>query len=51
MFVDDSEPVLDAAAAFGIGAVIAVTRPDTRRPPHADTRYRSVMAVGELLDL
>jgi putative hydrolase of the HAD superfamily len=51
MFVDDSEPVLDAAAAFGIDAVIAVTRPDTRRPPRADTRHRSVEAVGELLDL
>lgn len=50
MFVDDSEPVLDAAAGFGLGAVVAVTRPDTRRPAQLGTRHASVEAVADLLN-
>jgi len=33
LFVDDSLPVLRAARAFGIGQVVAITRPDARHPP------------------
>jgi putative hydrolase of the HAD superfamily len=50
IFVDDSEPVLDAAAQFGLGAVVAVTRPDTRRPARTGTRHASVEAVSQLLN-
>jgi putative hydrolase of the HAD superfamily len=50
LFVDDSESVLDAAARFGLGAVVAVTRPDTRCPSRDITRHASVEAVWQLLD-
>jgi len=49
LFVDDSAPVLDAAADFGIGAVVAVTRPDTRGPSRPAGRHRGVEGVAELV--
>lgn len=49
LFVDDSEAVLDAAAAFGLRAVVAVTRPDTRQPPRAVRHAHAVHGVAELL--
>lgn len=33
LFVDDSMPVLEAARAFGIGQVVAISHPDTSLPP------------------
>lgn len=33
LFVDDSLPVLEAARAFGIGQVVAISHPDTSSPP------------------
>ncbi|GMW07232.1 MAG: hypothetical protein AMXMBFR8_20280 [Nevskiales bacterium] len=49
LFVDDSPAVLAAAADFGLGAVVAVTRPDTRQPPRAAGRHYAVESVGELI--
>lgn len=50
LFVDDSEPVLDAAAAFGLRAVVAVTRPDTRRVSCTSSRHHAVEGVADLLN-
>jgi putative hydrolase of the HAD superfamily len=49
LFVDDSVAVLDAAARFGIGAVLGVTRPDTRRPAMELNGHATVTGVAELL--
>jgi putative hydrolase of the HAD superfamily len=49
LFVDDSLPVLDAAARFGIGGLVAVTRPDSRLPPKHPAGYRGVPGVVNLL--
>lgn len=49
LFVDDSHPVLDAAAGFGLAGVVAVTRPDTRQPARAAGRYTSVERVADLV--
>jgi putative hydrolase of the HAD superfamily len=49
LFIDDSLPVLDAAAACGIAGVLAVTRPDTRRPARVVDRHASVEALGQLV--
>ena len=49
LFVDDSDPVLDAAADYGLGAVIAITRPDTRQPARARARHHAVESVAELI--
>ena len=49
MFVDDSEPVLDAARAFGIKSVIAVTGPDSRATIHPSGRHFGVPQVASLI--
>lgn len=49
LFVDDSLPVLDAAAAFGLHGVVAVTGPDTRLPDTQSGSHASVRRVADLL--
>jgi len=49
LFIDDSMPVLDAAAAAGIAGVLAVTRPDSRQPLRVVDRHASVEALGHLV--
>jgi GMP/IMP 5'-nucleotidase len=49
LFVDDSEPVLDAASAFGLAGVVAVTRPDTRQPARHCGRHRGIESVADLI--
>ncbi len=49
LFVDDSQVVLDAAADFGLGGVVAVTRPDTQRPPRSIERHHAIESVAELM--
>ena len=48
LFVDDSVPVLDAAADFGLAGVLAVTRPDSLQPVRVVERHASVEALGHL---
>ena len=48
LFVDDSLPVLAAAAAFGIRHVVGVRRPDTRQPAVPLEGHTTVHGVGEL---
>jgi putative hydrolase of the HAD superfamily len=50
LFVDDSLPVLDAARAFGIAAVVAVTRPDTLQPARAIAGHHTIDGVMRLLE-
>jgi HAD superfamily hydrolase (TIGR01509 family) len=47
--VDDSLPVLAAARRFGIPALIAVPRPDSRAAVRAAPGYFAVEHLGELL--
>jgi len=42
IFFDDSQPVLKAAKNFGIGAVVEITRPDSRQPPRENSLYPAV---------
>jgi len=48
LFIDDSLPVLDAAANAGIAGVLAVTRPDTRQPVRPVDRYAAIEALADL---
>jgi putative hydrolase of the HAD superfamily len=50
LFVDDSLPVLDAAAGFGLAGVVAVSRPDSRQPPRTVAGHHAVERVVELLE-
>lgn len=48
LFVDDTEPVLDSARAFGLVNLLAVTRPDTTRPARTAARHPGVERVADL---
>ena len=48
LFVDDSQPVLDAARAFGIGQVVAIRHPDRSAPPRPVPGHASVDALATL---
>jgi len=50
LFVDDSDSVLRAARAAGIGMVRAVRRPDSTRSPHGHEDFTSVDALEDLLE-
>lgn len=49
LFVDDSIPVLDAAAAFGLHGIVAVTGPDTQLPDTDAGTHASVRQIVNLL--
>jgi len=49
LFVDDTEPVLASAQRFGIGNLLAVTRPDTSQPTRRGGRFAGIAGVAELL--
>lgn len=49
MFVDDSRPVLKSAAVYGVGKLVAITRPDTSEPPRDATEFVDIEKVSELL--
>lgn len=48
LFIDDSPPVLDAAAAFGLAGVVAIRRPDSSAPAHAVAGHLAIDGVAEL---
>ena len=49
LFVDDSEPVLQSAADYGVRLLVTVTRPDTSEPPRRGSGFRGVEAVRDML--
>jgi len=49
LFIDDSIPVLDAAAAFGLRGIVAVTGPDTGLPDNDVGAHLGVRRVVHLL--
>ena len=48
LFIDDNEPVLDAAAKYGIGHLLVVSRPDSARPTRSQLRYPSFDDFAEI---
>lgn len=49
VLIDDSLPVLRAARAAGIGQVIAVARPDSRRPARDIAEFPAVADLREVM--
>jgi 5'-nucleotidase len=49
LFIDDSLPVLRAAAQFGLGQIIAVSAPDSQQAPREITEFASVTKLTELM--
>ena len=48
LFIDDNEPVLDAARHSGIGHLLAVATPDSSRPGRASLSYPSFDHFAEI---
>lgn len=48
LFIDDSETVLDSAARYGIGQLVTVLTPDSRKPARGDLRYPAIDHFAEL---
>ncbi len=48
VFIDDNEPVLDAAQRCGVGHLYAVDTPDSQRPRRSDLRYPSFNHFAEI---
>ena len=49
MFVDDSEPVLQSAATYGVRHPVAISRPDSTAPPRTANGFVSIEGLSELL--
>ncbi len=49
LFVDDTVPVLQSAADFGVEMLVSVTRPDTGEPVQDGADFAGVERVSELL--
>ncbi len=49
LLVDDSLPVLRAARDYGIGHLLAVTRPSSRRPAREVNEFSSIQAFDEIM--
>ena len=49
LFVDDSEPVLQSAADYGVGMLLQVTRPDTSAPVRRGSAFHGVEGVRDML--
>lgn len=50
MFVDDTRPVLQSAARYGVKMPVVVTHPDTSEPPRGNGEFVGVKGVGDLLE-
>lgn len=48
LFIDDSEAVLDSAARFGIGQLLTIATPDSRKPARQGLRYPAIDDFAEL---
>jgi putative hydrolase of the HAD superfamily len=51
LLVDDSLPVLESARQHGIGQLISIRQPDTRRPPNDTRPYPAITSFAELLPI
>ena len=49
LLIDDSFPVLAAAADFGIAGLIGISRPDSRKPARVIDGFRCIDNIGALL--
>ncbi len=49
LLIDDSQPVLDAAAKFGINYTIGIARPDSKQPCKTIDGFTTIDDLGDLL--
>lgn len=51
LFVDDSEPVLRAAAAYGVGQLLTIAQPDSRKPAREGLTFPVLQHFDDLLPI
>lgn len=51
LFVDDSESVLHAAQAFGIGQLLTIGQPDSRQPARSGLRFPVLHHFSDILPI
>jgi putative hydrolase of the HAD superfamily len=49
LFIDDNPSVLESARTFGIGMLLNITRPDTRRPAREQRGFPVIESVASLM--
>ena len=49
IFIDDNVSVLQSARDFGVGTLLHITRPDTRRPARHNEDFTGISGVAKLL--
>jgi len=49
LFVDDTVPVLQSAADYGVEMLVAITRPDSGEPVQTNDDFAGIEGVGNLL--
>ena len=49
LFIDDSEPVLDAARAYGIAHLLCISQPDSRRGHREQLRFPALADFDDIL--
>jgi putative hydrolase of the HAD superfamily len=49
LFIDDSEPVLDAARAYGIAHLLCIIQPDSQRGPREQLRFPALADFDDIL--
>ncbi len=49
LFIDDSEPVLEAARRFGVGQLLCIRQPDSRLEHHYDGPFQAIHHFDEIL--
>ncbi len=48
LFIDDNEPILDAAGRCGIGQLLTIVQPDSQRPGRSGLRYPAFNDFAEI---
>lgn len=48
LFIDDSEPVLQAACAFGIGHLLTISQPDSQQAPRTPGAFPAIAHFDEI---
>ena len=49
LFIDDNPSVLESARTFGIGMLLNITRPDTKRPAREQRGFPVIESVASLI--
>lgn len=49
LLIDDSEPILDCAAACGIGHLLTLRQPDSQQAPREGLKYPAILHFNEIM--